>query len=57
MVISDLKKVLKEGKVFRVMLIVLYRMKHQLGCLPNLVHCEGICALANMEDVLWLLGG
>ena len=56
MVISDLKKVLKEGKVFRVMLIVLYQMKHQLGCLPNLVHREGICALPNMEDVLWLLG-
>ena len=56
MVIFDLMKVLKEAKLFLVMLIVLYRMKRQLGCLLNLVHLECICALHNMKDVLWLLG-
>ena len=56
MMISDLKKVLKEGKLFRVMLIMLYRIKCQLGSLPYLVHREGVCALRNLEDVLSLLG-
>ena len=52
LVIFDLKKVLKEGKVFLVMLIVLYQIKRQLGHLLNLVHLEYRCALPNMEDVL-----
>ena len=43
MVIFGLKKLLKEGKVFRVIWIVLYRMKRQLGCLLSLIHREGIC--------------
>ena len=42
--------------MFRVMLIMLYQMKSQLGYLPSLVHCEGIRALPNMEDVLLLVG-
>ena len=56
LLIFDLKKVLKEGKLFLVMLIVLYRMKGYLGRLLSLVHLECRCALPNMEDVLWLLG-
>ena len=36
--IFDLSKVLKEGKVFLAMLIVLYQMKRQLVRLLNLVH-------------------
>ena len=57
MVIFDSKKVLKEGKVFLVMLIVLYQMKRQSGRSLYLVHLECRCALPNMEDVLWFLGG
>ena len=49
LVIIDLEKVFS-GNV--VMLIVLYQMKRQLGCLLNLVHLECRCALPNMEDVL-----
>ena len=56
MAIFCLKRVLREGKVFRVKLIVLYRKKRQLGFLLNLVHREGICLSPNMEGVLWLLG-
>ena len=50
--IFDLEKVLKEGKVFLVMLIVLYQMERQMGRLLSLVHHECRCALPNMEDVL-----
>ena len=56
LVIFDLEKVLKEGKVFAVMWIVLHQMKLQLGRLLNLVHFDYRCALPNMEDVLLLLG-
>ena len=52
LVIFDLKKVLKEGKVFLVRLIVLYQMKRQLARLLILVHLECRCGLLNMEDVL-----
>ena len=52
LVIFDLEKVLKEGKVFLVMLIVLYQKKRQLGRLLNWVHLECRCALPNIEDVL-----
>ena len=52
MVIFDLMKVSREGKMFLVLWTVLYRMKRQLGCLLNLVHRECICVLPNMEDVL-----
>ena len=54
--IFDLKKVLKEGKMFLVKLIVLYQMKRQLGRLLYSVHLGCRYALPNMEDVLWLLG-
>ena len=49
LVLFDLKKVLKEGKVFLVMSIVLYQMKRQLDCLLNYVHLEYRCALPNMD--------
>ena len=52
LVIFDLEKVLKEAKVFLVMLLVLYQIKRQLGRLLNLVHLEFRCALPIMGDVL-----
>ena len=48
----DLKKVFREVKVFLVILIMLYQMKHQLGRLLNLVHLECRCVLSNRGDVL-----
>ena len=48
----DLKEVLREGKVFLVMLIVFYQMRRQLGRLLSLVHPECRCVSSNMEDVL-----
>ena len=50
--IFDLKRVLKEEKVFLVMLIVLYQMKRHFGLLLNFVPLECRCALTNMEDVM-----
>ena len=49
--IFDFEKVLKEGRVFQVMVIVLYQIKQHIGRLLNLVHLECRCALPNMEDV------
>ena len=48
--IFDLKKVLKEEKVFLVVLIVLYQMKCLLGRLLNFSYLECRCAIPNMED-------
>ena len=43
--IFDLSKVLKEGKVFLIPLIILYQMKYQLVPLPNWarLECRSVC--------------
>ena len=54
--IFDLKKVLKEEKVFLVVLIVLYQMKCLLGRLLNFSYLECRCAIPNMEDEVGVSG-
>ena len=51
LVIFDLSRVLKEGKTFLVMLIVLYQIKRQYVRLLNLVHFECMSVLPNMVGV------
>ena len=57
LVIFDLLKVLMEGKVFLVGLMMLYQMKYLLFPLLYLVHLECMSVMSTIVGVRWILGG